>query len=69
MVTHHDWRVVHRHDAGHGVYNPLWVDDDVRPEDVVLEVLHGAQIMEELHGLVDLQPQSIMGVTTDLIFL
>jgi len=52
--TYDDWRVLDRHDAWHGVDNPLRTDDDTRLQKLILEMLNGAQIMQELNSLSNL---------------
>ena len=46
-------RVLDRDDTGHDVDDPLRVDDHLLPQEVVVEVLHSAEFVQELDGFSD----------------
>ena len=48
--THHNWRVLNGNNAGHDIDNPLWIDDDVVPEEFIVKVLQRSLVMEELYS-------------------
>jgi len=53
--THDNRRVLNRNDTRHGVNNPLRTDDDSRLEKLVLKMLNGSEIVQELDSLSNLR--------------
>ena len=53
--TYNNWSVLDGHNARHSINNPLRIDHYVRLQKLILEMLHGAKIMQELNSLSNLQ--------------
>ncbi len=57
-ATDLDGGVLDGHDTRHDVDDPLRVDDDATPQELVVEVLQHTELVQELHRLRDLQRTS-----------
>ena len=55
QLTNLDGSVMHGDDAGHYVHNPLGHNDHVGTQELCVEELHRAQVMQELHSLGQLE--------------
>jgi len=55
ISTYDNWRVLHWHDAWHSIHNPLWINNHMRLQKLVLKMLNRAEVMQELHCLSNLQ--------------
>jgi len=49
--TYDNWCVLDRDNTRHGVDNPLRTDDNTRLQKLVLKMLNGAEIVQELNSL------------------
>lgn len=49
---------MHGDDAGHYVHNPLGHNDHVGTQELCVEELHWAQVMQELHSLGQLEEKN-----------
>ena len=43
------------HNAGHDVHDPLRTNDNVIFQEVIVKILHSAEVMQELDGTLDLE--------------
>ena len=58
--TDHDRRVFDRHNAGHHVHYPLWINDDMLSQEVIVKVLDSSEVMQELNSTFDLKHTTLM---------
>lgn len=49
-----DWGVFDGDHAGHDIHNPLRVDDNFVPQELIVKILHSTKLMKELNCLLDL---------------
>lgn len=49
-ITYLNWWVFHRHNAGHDIDNPLWIDNHLFSKKFIVKVLYCPKLMKELDG-------------------